>query len=62
MTEFKHTRLDNRQFTREDIKGFIQELIRKVKYYNSKNEKFLKNTCSPVRTGFHALPTADICP
>ena len=25
MTEFKHTRLDNRQFTREDIKGFIQE-------------------------------------
>jgi len=25
MTEFKHTRLDNRQFTREDIKGFIEE-------------------------------------
>ena len=25
MTEFMHTRLDNRQFTREDIKGFIQE-------------------------------------
>ena len=25
MTEFKHTRLDNRQFTPEDIKGFIDE-------------------------------------
>ena len=25
MTEYKHTRLDNRQFTPEDIKGFIDE-------------------------------------
>ena len=25
MTEFMHTRLDNRQFTRDDIHGFIKE-------------------------------------
>ena len=25
MKEFKFTRLDNRQFTKEDIKGFIDE-------------------------------------
>lgn len=25
MTEFKHTRLDNRQFTEEDVKGYIKE-------------------------------------
>lgn len=25
MKEFKHTRLDNRQFTEEDIKGFIKD-------------------------------------
>ena len=25
MKEFKHTRLDNRQFTEDDIKGFIKD-------------------------------------